>query len=196
MVQGLAIFDNFLGDEAAADLLALVLSNQSAFAPSCMSRYQTGEVDRQIRRSSTFSGDWIEHRERFRAAIDQITPELLEATGVRDWSPKKMQIEMAVHRDGDFFRTHCDTLVGKHRTNGVRLISAVYYFFREPRSFEGGQLAVFDPRGSQEIIEPEHDRLVVFPSFLPHEVRTISVPGDEFVNARFSVNCWLNRVQD
>lgn len=196
MVQGLAIFDNFLGDEAAADLLALALANESGFEPSSVSRYQAGEVDRQIRRSSTFSGDWNEHRERFRAAIDQITPQLLEATGVRDWSPKKIQIDLAVHRDGDFFRAHRDTLVGQHRTNGVRLVSAVYYFFRKPRGFEGGQLAVFDPRGSQETIEPEHDRLVVFPSFLPHEVRPISVPDDEFADARFSVNCWLNQVQD
>ncbi len=195
MVQGLAIFDGFLGESAAGELLDLVLVNEAGFEPSSIARYQSGAIDPDMRRSSTFRGDWSAHRDRFRSAIDAAMPALLEATGMKDWPQKRVQIDLAVHRDGDFFRRHRDTLVGEHRKDGVRLISAVYYFFRQPRGFQGGQLALFDPRGDHEIVEPLHDRLVVFPSFLPHEVRPIAISGDRFADARFSINCWLNRVQ-
>ena len=74
------------------------------------------------------------------------------------------------------------------------MVSAVYYFHRQPRGFSGGQLAIYPiDAGDAATIEPMHDRLVVFPSFAPHEVLPVTVPGNAFADARFSINCWLRR---
>ncbi|MFL0356109.1 2OG-Fe(II) oxygenase [Erythrobacter sp. GH1-10] len=193
-MKGTGIFDDFLGAEASHDLLEFTIANEVGFGPSSISESAQGGIDTKVRRSSTFTGNWDGHRAHFRAAIMAATPQLLETTGVPEWSPKEMQIDLAIHRDGDFFRRHLDTLYGEHRKDVVRMVSAVYYVFREPKGFSGGELVITDPRGgAEEVIEPRHDRLVVFPSFLPHEVKPITVPGNAFADARFSVNCWLSR---
>jgi SM-20-related protein len=44
-------------------------------------------------------------------------------------------------------------------------------------------------------VEPEHNRLVAFPAFVPHEVVPISCPGNAFADRRFSINCWLHRAR-
>jgi len=43
------------------------------------------------------------------------------------------------------------------------------------------------------VIEPAQNRLVVFPSFVRHEVRKISCPSHDFADSRFSINCWLRK---
>lgn len=196
MISGTAIFDGFLGREASEELLDFALAREADFAPSTVARGERKRVDPADRQSSTFGGEWEELRKHFRNAVLAKSDEILAATGVSDWSPKPMQIDMAAHRDGDFFKTHVDTVTGRERGGEVRMVSAVYYFFRQPKAFSGGELLIRDPRGgAQHAIEPQHDRLVVFPSFLPHEVLPVSVPGNAFADARFSVNCWLNRVR-
>ena len=77
-----------------------------------------------------------------------------------------------------------------------RLLSAVYYFHREPKGFSGGQLRLHrfgsngEP-GDYVDIEPERNSLVVFPSWTTHEVRTVHCPTGQFADYRFAVNCWL-----
>lgn len=196
MIRGTAIFDRFLGAEAAGALLDFALANEAGFRPSTIVGEDGNAVHAEARSSSTFRGDWGEQREIFAEAVRARVSEILAATGVPDWSPKHMQVDLAAHRDGDFFRTHTDTLTGKNRRDEVRMVSAVYYVHRQPRGFSGGELVIRDVRGqSENAIKPLHDRLVVFPSFLPHEVAPVEVPGDSFANARFSINCWLNRVR-
>lgn len=195
MVPGTKIFDNFLGESVAAALLDHAISRPDQFEPSTVGVAETNRVLEAARTSSTFRGDWGDLKRKFSDAIKCRLPEILAATGVANWSPKKLQIDLAVHRDGDFFSPHVDTATG-HSKADIRMVSAVYYFHRQPKTFFGGELAIRDLRGGMDhTITPLHDQLIVFPSFLPHEVKPVSVPGDEFADARFSINCWLNRAK-
>ncbi len=45
----------------------------------------------------------------------------------------------------------------------------------------------------RQVIAPQHDRLVVFPSIAPHEITPVDLPGNAFADARFTIVSWLHR---
>lgn len=114
--------------------------------------------------------------------------------GMSHKPPGDVEIELVAHGDGGFYRPHTDTFTGANAsTSANRRLSLVYYFHRRPRAFSGGRLRLLSLRGAQPLaIEPAHDTLLAFPSFLPHEVEPVSIPGNEFANCRFAVNIWLH----
>ena len=112
----------------------------------------------------------------------------------------ELELELVAHGDGAFFGRHIDIFTGADANIGQQLIlSAVYYFHAQPKGFSGGVLRLF-ALGSLSYkdvefldIEPEHDTLVVFPSWVPHEVRRVSCPSGRFADSRFAINCWFCR---
>jgi SM-20-related protein len=77
-----------------------------------------------------------------------------------------------------------------------RVVSAVYYFHRLPKSFSGGALRVYPLAGREKSntfveIEPVNDTLVFFPWWFPHEVLPVVCPSGQFEDSRFAVNCWV-----
>ena len=83
------------------------------------------------------------------------------------------------------------------------MISAVYYFHNLPRGFSGGQLRLYrfgavsaeaaaDPDNFVDF-EPTDNSLVVFPSWVRHEVRPVRCPDGRFDHYRYAVNCWYCR---
>jgi hypothetical protein len=109
-------------------------------------------------------------------------------------------------RHGAFFAHHSDLPVGRGRKplggdktgKQDRLISAVYYFHGRPKRFSGGTLRLYrlgdhDASGDFIEFEPEQNSLVVFPSWVRHEVRPVSCPDCSFEDYRFAVNAWLCR---
>ncbi|HEY1979768.1 MAG TPA: 2OG-Fe(II) oxygenase [Xanthobacteraceae bacterium] len=107
--------------------------------------------------------------------------------------------DFAAYRDGDHFGAHIDTTV--HPTR-VRVVTCVYYFAMIPHRFSGGDLRLYGLRtfsgsGSASVVDvaPETDTMVVFPSWLRHEVLPVRVPSGAWGDSRFSLNCVLHRVQ-
>ena len=144
-------------------------------------------------------------RERLLAAL----PELIAATGTGGPPPSSLELELAAHADGAYYRPHIDIPVGADRQplganpGEDRVLSAVYYFYAEPKAFSGGELRLFPfgptpfgqapPPANFVDLEPVRNSLVAFPSWVPHEVRPISVPSREFRDYRFALNCWYCR---
>ncbi len=144
-------------------------------------------------------------RERLLAAL----PELMAATGTGGPPPVSLELELAAHADGAYYRPHIDIPVGANRQplganpGEDRVLSAVYYFYSEPKAFSGGELRLFPfgptpfgqvpPPANYVDLEPVRNSLVAFPSWVPHEVRPISVPSREFRDYRFALNCWYCR---
>jgi Rps23 Pro-64 3,4-dihydroxylase Tpa1-like proline 4-hydroxylase len=111
--------------------------------------------------------------------------------------------EFTIHgyRDGSRFGAHLDT---SEQLARVRVLSCVYYFAVTPRRFSGGELRLYGlptlssvqnnrPPAFVDIV-PETDTLVVFPSWLCHEVLPVHVPSGAWLDGRFTINCWLHRV--
>ena len=133
----------------------------------------------------------------FEAIIAKRLAELCALVGIA--APDKPFIEsgLSAYRDGDYFRPHVDLFTEAKRAHATydRMLTAVYYAHREPAGFTGGELVLHPLFGAGETVTivPANDLLVLFPSFVPHEVREVRVPGDALENARFSINCWAGR---
>jgi SM-20-related protein len=109
-----------------------------------------------------------------------------------------LECEVTAHGDGDFFAVHTD--------NGMpeiahRLISYVLYFHRDdPKQFSGGHLNLYHTLfegGVQKCgrraaaIEPPRNGLMVFPTFIYHEVSPIRCASTALTDQRLTLNGWL-----
>lgn len=189
------IADNFLPDAVHQALLAHAL-NVKDFASGKVIAEGTSDYYPDARKGQLSNDRLGPYRSAFRGALLAAFPAICIATGVAQFDLSEIEIRLAAHKDGDFFSRHRDSFTGSNReqTRGDRLITAVYYFHQTPRAFLGGDLHIhpFD-RSAPVIIQPRDNRLVAFPSFMLHEVTTVSVPSGEFTDSRFSVSCWFDR---
>ena len=101
-----------------------------------------------------------------------------------------IELEVVAHSDGAFFARHHDTIPQPNSAT-QRVISAVYYFHKVPKSFTGGVLrlhsiAAIGIEGSFVDIEPTNDTLIFFPSWFPHEVLPVACPTGRFEDSRFA----------
>ena len=148
----------------------------------------------ESRNSFRFGGDWKPLKKAFRAVVEDRIEEIVSGAGCTGFRPDLMEIELVATRDGGHFIRHIDTRTKMPDDTTDRIVSAVYYFHREPAAFEGGELIMHALVGDETLkVEPKHDRLVVFSSIAPHEVNRTTIPNDGFEDARFSINCWLHR---
>lgn len=188
----------FLNDADREALLADSIACESEYEPTYVSQYHDGMVAHAVRNEKTRLSLKRKLKRRFkdlfRQGLDARKDRLRDAIGVE--FPKDYQLEIeAVHSgDGAFFSRHIDTTRGD-RTHH-RVISAVYYYNRAPRGFTGGGLKLYSlDQQETAVVEPTDNTMVFFPSIFFHEVLPVSVPSGQFAAGRFSVNCWVNRIE-
>jgi Rps23 Pro-64 3,4-dihydroxylase Tpa1-like proline 4-hydroxylase len=196
MLLPTCIVDDFLGRDVSAKLLEFVIQHEADFQPSWQySDGGSGFLD-GFRKSLSFHGDAEPVLQPFAAALKQAASRLRAEIGCESFGLDLSDFDLVAHCDGHRLKRHIDTHTGQKRTTSRsdRVLSLVYYFHAEPRAFSGGNLVMYGLVGDQRrTIEPRHDRLVAFPSLTPHEVEPISLPGNAFATARFSLVCWLCR---
>ncbi|MCF0069601.1 2OG-Fe(II) oxygenase [Dyadobacter sp. CY261] len=188
--------ENFLDEKLNAEILNYAIENQDSFLPSTVSSQGMSSVS-PVRVSLTFK-DLGPYKSILEEKLHSSIPAMLEALEVPSFPVATIELNLAAHGDGAFFKTHIDTAIHE-KTQTRRMISAVYYLHSQPRKFTGGNLVIHPlPIGtendeSKEII-PENNSLAVFPSFSPHEVLPIIAPNLPFKDWRFAVNCWIHKV--
>lgn len=190
---------NFLGRQASAELLTYA-SASPEYASSTLLDAATHAHTRDDRvRFSRTTRKLGEFENLLRNRVAETVLTVRQELGLPEFSLHHVELEMASHGDGGHYHDHTDTV---HENNAGRIMSAVYYFFAEPRRFSGGELCLFgwwrDPADTahdppHQYITPENDSLLIFPSWAVHEVMPVVCPSDDFADARFSVNCWIWR---
>ena len=180
------VVPNFLPVEDHANLLQWTLGNEPAFAPA---KVHTG-VDDNLRRALILQ-DIGPFKLPFAKLASSHYRNWLTQMNLPPFDVSGVELELAAHNDGAHFTRHTDTQTamgqGTHRA-----LSAVYYFFREPKSFTGGHLRLFSNDESYTDIQPAQNTLAVFPSFVPHQVMQVQCPSRHFADSRFAINCWLH----
>jgi len=186
------LIDDFLSAEERAGLLAWALANRQRFAPA---QVDTG-VEETARKALSLR-DLGPHADLFRQRLLARVDEWIAALRLSRFDPSLVELELAAHNDGAFFAIHGDSYRSDQPARGDRLLSGVYYFHREPVAFSGGQLRMHRPGAKPgdpgHDIEPRQGRLVLFPSWWPHEVLKVHCPSGDFADSRFGVNCWIHR---
>ena len=182
-------------------LLDWTLANRDRFQPARV----LGGVDPSLRVAATLR-DLGPLRSALEARLLEMLPEIFRRSRVRPFEPEYLELELAAHGDGAFFSPHTDIPMGQGRKplggdargRHDRLLSAVYYYYREPKAFSGGALRLFRFGGAEGPddrieVEPKQNSLLVFPSWARHEVMRVDCPSRAFEDYRFAVNAWFCR---
>ncbi len=194
------IIDGFLPQQLRDQLLGYTLANAEQFHPTKIanSTYTDGAIDPSFRQSWYCQRGLGELTDAFRDVVKEHSSRLMEELGVSPFQVHGIELELAAHRHGSFFRRHIDTVTRAARDvrSSDRIVTGVYYFHTIPKKFEGGELALAPlGRGEPKLVEPHDNRLVAFASFVPHEVREVVIADNDFSHARFAVNIWLHRAR-
>lgn len=194
-----AVVDGFLDADLHAALLDHVLVNEHLFTPAKVADNDAGRVDETMR-SGLKCRELGPLRARLEAKFREAASSLALGAGTRVPATFSLEFELTASGDSAHFVPHLDIPVGPGRKpfSGIagadRLLSAVLYFHRQPRAFEGGVLRLLSWSADEQEwrdLEPEDNRLVAFASWARHEVRPVSCPSRRFEDYRFGLNCWF-----
>ena len=186
------IVDGLLGDAEWSPLLARVLASEAQFQPSA-----THDARADYRHSLVLNPppDLVEPVVR---RVRSVTPDVLPELRVQPITVGVVEAQVTASIDGSFFGVHTDA---DRQKVPKRYLTYVYYFNQQPKAFSGGELRVYDDvlrngklaRGETfQVIEPLHNRLVLFWARTMHEVMPVRMPSGAFGDARFTVNGWVN----
>lgn len=194
--------DGFLDEETHQNLLAWTLGNANRFTPATVTHADVTHVHTSSRDNLKLSdlGPLLAPiRQRMLAAL----PRLAQSLGCHFPCEALLELELTAYGDGAFYQAHTDSVPpGQLKDRRLaepdpRLLSAVYYFHRQPKAFNGGALRLYrwgagdeDDTNNYLDLEPADNRLAVFLSWTRHEVRAVRCPSGRFEDFRFALNCW------
>lgn len=108
---------------------------------------------------------------------------------------EKLELQLTYHGESNFYKAHRDAEISDLNTCS-RVITFVYYFFLEPKIFQGGNLKLYKEDETSILIKPSSDSLVTFLSSTLHEVTPVSFYDiklkDDFKSGRFTLNGWIH----
>lgn len=185
----------FLAASEHAALFEWALGNEARFMPA---RVAGGLIEPKAR-SALSLRDLGPMGPGLEARLLAAAPAWTAALRVTPFETSEVELELVAHNDGAHFTLHSDTYPSSEPTRGDRMLSAVYYFHRQPRAFEGGSLRLHrlgaSPGDPGLDLAPDDNSLVVFPSWGPHEVMRVDCPSRAFADSRFAVNGWIYRAR-
>lgn len=193
---------DFLDRDEHAALLDWVDSNRERFEAAHVDYGDDQRIDDRIRVALNLR-DLGPLKSVLTERLLAVLPRIVESIGGRISSSPSLELELTAYGDGAFFRIHEDIPVGRARDKIAkgkkdRLLSAVYYFHRQPKAFTGGELRTYrwgadmnDLReGDYRDLPPDDNSLVAFPSWATHEVRPVACESQRFEDYRYALNCW------
>jgi Rps23 Pro-64 3,4-dihydroxylase Tpa1-like proline 4-hydroxylase len=194
------VLDEFLAPQELEELTRFTIDHESDFRASevVSPRADGGIVNYEHRRSLVLM-DLAHHQDLMLARIKAVLPQVLDRLGMDEFSIADVEAQITASNDGDFFHFHSDN--GSDRV-ASRHLTFVYFFHREPRQFEGGELRIHDARlengtsvsaGSYQTIVPQQNQIVFFPCELLHEITPVNCTSQLFADSRFTLNGWLRR---
>src|ERR1700683_5783563 len=186
-------FRDFLLPEELNGVLEHVLGRTRAFRRTrIITRGNRGRVDSRYRRSRELA-DLGEFGHVFTQRIRSYLPWVVQTVGSPPFLVRKTIARVTASNDGDFFKKHTDLCKG-------RVITFVYYFYRKPKRFAGGELRLYRTSlnngrpvaaDSFDTVMPLQNHIVFFPSFLVHEVRRVRCRSGAIEDSRFAVTGWI-----
>ena len=185
--------EEFLSAAEVAWLMSLTFAAEQRFAPARLSS-QRADYRHSLMLSAPHEV-WALMTARIRAVL----PDVMQGLHMGRFPIGNIDCQITASIDGSYFKAHTDAgLDGPIK----RQLTYVYYFHREPKAFTGGELRIYDDAlsngklaatDSYQVIEPRHNSIVFFQSAIMHEVMPVSMPSEQFRDARFTVNGWIER---
>ena len=201
------LLSGVLSPSERQELLAFAVANQAMFKPGEVYA-NPGESGGRLdpdRRKVLKLREFGPLKPMLEQRLFDLLPQIMAGTGYRGSPPASLELELNAYGEGGHFNRHVDIPLGPDRMQHCgdkgedRLLSAVYYFYSEPKGFTGGALRLFrfgangGAVGPDDVVsyEPQQNSLVAFPSWAMHEVETVHCPTGRFADHRFALNCWF-----
>lgn len=193
LISRYAQIDNFLTDAEKNKLIKYVLAKESQFVTTSTS---TNADD--YRRSMVLHS-FPEFSELMVNRIKGILPDVLGKLNIPSFPLGDIEAQLTMHNDNNFYKLHNDS--GSPDT-ATRFFTYVYYFYREPKAFSGGELQIYDSKIENNFyvadetfrtVEPRNNSIVFFLSRYMHEVLRVSCPSKAFADSRFTINGWVRK---
>ena len=197
------VLDEFLAPQELDELISYALQQEAEYQSSGVvsPSGDPGVIDYNHRRSRVLM-DLGKHEKVILERIRGVLPRVLDQLGIEEFPVTHVEAQITASNDGDFFGAHSDD---SHELIASRRLTFVYFFHREPRQFEGGELRLHDSRGSErpvgtgsyqtgsyQTIVPQQNQIVFFPCSLLHEITPVECPSRAFADSRFTLNGWLH----
>jgi SM-20-related protein len=194
------VLDEFLTPQELAELTRFTLEHETDFESSevVSPSHDEGVVNYDHRRSRVLM-DLGQHQNVMLERIKTVLPQILQKLGMQAFSIAQVEAQITASNDGDYFHFHSDNGSGQVAS---RYLTFVYFFHREPKQFEGGDLRIHDSRldrgmyvseGSYQTIVPQQNQIVFFPCEMLHEITPVECASQRFADSRFTLNGWLRR---
>ena len=174
-------------------LLDYVQQQERAFVPTA-----TSTNEQNYRRSQVLY-ELPEFAELIRDRIQATIPNVDQMLSISALPITDIEMQLTAHNDENYYKVHNDN--GSAET-ASREFTYVYYFYREPKAFSGGELVVYDSQvvngfyvqaDSFQTVVPINNSVVFFLSRYLHEVLPIYCPSRLFAASRFTINGWIRR---
>ena len=193
------ILDEFLVAQELGDLLNYSMGRSPDFAATgVLGAGGQSHVNQDYRRSRVIF-DLEGFHDLFAERIVTYLPLVLQRLDHPEFPISQVEVQLTASNNGEFFRVHSDSDSDPVRS---RALTFVYYFYREPKAFSGGELRVWGdwrderqdiPGETSVLVHPIQNQIIFFQSNLPHEVQPVYCPSGDFADSRFTVNGWLHR---
>jgi SM-20-related protein len=192
------VLDEFLAPQELEQLTSYVLQHETDFAASEVISPAGGVIDYEHRRSQVLMDPGL-YQDLVLERIKQALPAVFRKLEMEEHPVTRTEFQVTASNDGDFFRMHADNA---HEEIASRYLTFVYFFHREPKQFEGGELRIHDSRlesgrhvsaGTYQTIVPQQNQIVFFACELMHEITPVECPSRAFADSRFTLNGWLHR---
>jgi Rps23 Pro-64 3,4-dihydroxylase Tpa1-like proline 4-hydroxylase len=194
------VLDEFLAPQELDELVSYTLQHEAQFQSSevISPNGEPGMIAYDHRRSLVLL-DLGKHEAVILNRIRGVLPRVLDQLGIEEFPVRHTEVQITASNDGDFFRAHSDD---SDEMIASRRITFVYFFHREPRQFEGGELLLHDSHGggeehvstgSYQTVVPQQNQIVFFPCSLLHEITPVECQSRAFADSRFTLNGWLHK---
>ncbi|MFN5981358.1 MAG: 2OG-Fe(II) oxygenase, partial [Pseudanabaena sp.] len=158
-----ALINEFLSPSQLSELLRYSINKQPEFIPT------TNSANDPSYRRSFYLPYFPEFSELMINLVWKITPQILTHLGMSNFAIGQIESQMTAHNHGNYYKIHNDN--GSPDT-ATRSLTYVYYYYREPKAFTGGELVIYDSKiengfsvaaKSHKVIQPQNKTIIFFP---------------------------------
>lgn len=186
---------SFLSQAQHDQALALAFAQQDKLQRASVR--ERGNVDLNSRSSWVLlEADLESVRSWFLSRIQAVLPTIMPRLQLAPFDIGSMELQMTVHRAGDFYTLHLDQ---DANLGYGRLVSYVYYFYYTPKRFTGGDLLLYDTDVQKKTcsaaftrIVPRDNSIIFFSSHYWHQVSPVCYTTHDVVSGRFTLNGWVH----
>jgi tetratricopeptide (TPR) repeat protein len=186
--------DNLLSADELDSFWRRVIRDQSKFVLAGMNVAHEKIIDTS-KRDTLVLALTAEEKALIRSRLQPHVHNVAKQLGLFVDDKPSIEVKLTAHHHGGFFKIHHD---GFELYPGVeRVISWVYYFHQEPKSYRGGDLVLFDSDRDESDHQfvlsdytryiPKNNQVVFFPSEFYHGVTPVHLKVNSWSSGRFAI---------